>query len=170
MTWWTVLLTVRRQARAVRNLSEGSSPLLLRSLVVQSIQLPGHVIWQPAAIDGISSRRSACTSLRIWAAALLVLAQLERRNLRLLRVCFFALASGAHKMEALFLRLLGREAMALAMLPDVAPLARDAMGTVVQIFAVQTAYRAIEVPDVVFLGQLLELLLVLFFLCLELSL
>ena len=60
--------------------------------------------------------------------------------------------------------------MALAMLPHFAFVARDAVRAIVPVLAMLTADRAVEVPLVFVLAQLLQLLLVLLFLRLQLPL
>lgn len=87
--------------------------------------------------------------------------QLEWGNLGLLRICLFPLACVTDEGEAFLLGLLGSEAVALAVLPDVALVAGHTVATVIKILAVHATHRAVESPLTFFLFQLLELLLVL---------
>lgn len=52
--------------------------------------------------------------------------------------------------------------MTLAVLPDIALVASDAMRTVIEILAVHTAFRAVEVPFVIFLCEICQFFLQLF--------
>lgn len=97
-------------------------------------------------------------------AATAMIVELERRYLWLLRICFFAFASVANECEALLLSLLGCEAVASAMLPDIALIAGHAVAAVVEVFAVHTTYRAVKRPLAFLFLKLFEFLLVLFFL------
>lgn len=88
--------------------------------------------------------------------------QLQRRDLRLLRILLLALACRADKTEALALGLLRRESVTLTMLPDIALIARYAMRAIVHVLAMLPANRAIEVPTAFVVGKLLKIFLELF--------
>ena len=79
-------------------------------------------------------------------------------------------AVAAYKMEVVSLCLLLGDAVASAVLPDVALLASNAVGTVVKILTMHATNRAIEEPVVLLLLKLIEFLLPLFHVGFELAL
>lgn len=113
---------------------------------------------------------SCRATLRRLGTAAAVIDKLERRNLRLLCVCLLAFACVANEGEAWLLCLLGREAVASAMLPDIALVTSHAVTAVVEIFAVNTTHRAVERPLAFLFLELLKFLLVLLLLRQALSL
>jgi hypothetical protein len=80
------------------------------------------------------------------------------------------LAILAKKMEILPLSLLLADPMASTMLPDIALIARHAVGTVVEVLTMHTAHGAIKVPRIVLLLQVLKILLPFLHIRLELTL
>lgn len=90
-------------------------------------------------LRSVRGGRSTAILLYIW-TPVRAIHELERRKFRLLRVFLLALAGVADKAEAVSFCLLGREAVAFAVLPDAAAVTGDAVRPVVHVFAMPTAY------------------------------
>jgi hypothetical protein len=116
------------------------------------------VILQAISMLSVGNDRPTRGLLHLGTAAVAI-RELERRDLGLLRIFLFPLASSTDEAEVFLLGLLGREAMTFAVLPDVAPVAGHTMCSVIEVLTMHTTDRAVEEPVAFFLGKLLQLLL-----------
>ena len=162
-----LLLMVRSEIWSIRDLAKRSRARS-RLLRVHTIELPRNMIRQLARLLTVSSRRTTAALVGLRASTAAVV-ELEWRDLRLLRILLFAFAGTAHEREPIRLGLLRREAVALTMLPDAAPIAGDAVGAIVHVLAVLPADGTVEVPSTFVFREGLEFFLVLFLLGLALS-
>lgn len=167
---WPLGLVLSWKARSVRDVAERTRACARCTWVRYTVQLPLHMIRERSSWCAIGGRWATVLLLRLWAGARSVLTKLERWDLRLVRVLFFAFACYADELKVITFGLLRRVAVAFAVLPHLTPITGNAMRAVVPVLAMLTAYRAVEVPFVVVLAHLFEFLLMLLLLRLELSL